>query len=225
MKRIGFKNFRRFANFPVMELAPITIFVGENNSGKSTVVKGILALSDFFTRWRADYDLLIERNTDDEKKRKRIIKEKLADQKFYFNTSYLTHIGTFKRALYNKAEDNTISFHTSLGSMDIEINVKGEVPILTTRNLLLFPGVISPILIGRKSSLALVERLKEHPDITLYCLDNSHNKGGVRVSIEEALTWDYTITEEVENKLNDIMQEFINSGKLTPAQIQALIAE
>lgn len=66
---------------------------------------------------------------------------------------------------------------------------------------------------------------KEHPDITLYCLDNSHNKGGVRVSIEEALTWDYTITEEVENKLNDIMQEFISSGKLTPAQIQALIAK
>ena len=67
--------------------------------------------------------------------------------------------------------------------------------------------------------------LKEHPDITLYCLDNSHNKGGVSVSIEEALTWDYTITEEVENKLNDIMQEFISSGKLTPAQVQALIAE
>ena len=66
---------------------------------------------------------------------------------------------------------------------------------------------------------------KEHPDITLYCLDHSHNQGGVRVSIEEALTWDYTITEEVENKLNEIMQEFINSGKLTPAKIQALIAK
>ena len=66
---------------------------------------------------------------------------------------------------------------------------------------------------------------KEHPDITLYCLDNSHNKGGVRVSIEEALTWDYTITEEIENKINDIMQDFIKSGQLTPAQVQALIAE
>ena len=65
---------------------------------------------------------------------------------------------------------------------------------------------------------------KEYPDITLYCLDNSQNKGGVRVSIEEALTWDYTITEEIENKINDIMQEFISSGKLTPAQVQALIA-
>ena len=67
--------------------------------------------------------------------------------------------------------------------------------------------------------------LKEHPDITLYCLDNSHNKGGMRVSIEEALTWDYTITEEIENKINDIMQDFIKSGQLTPAQVQALITK
>ena len=126
MKQIGFKNFRRFANFPAMDLAPITIFVGENNSGKSTVVKGILALSDFFTKWRTDYDFLFERSIDDEKKRKKIVKEKLADQKFYFNTSYLTHIGTFKRALYNKSENNTISFHTSLGPTDIEINVRGD---------------------------------------------------------------------------------------------------
>lgn len=64
--------------------------------------------------------------------------------------------------------------------------------------------------------------LKEHPDITLYCLDNSHNKGGVRVSIDEALTWDYTITEEQKHHLNNILQEFIDSGKLTPAQIKAL---
>ena len=64
---------------------------------------------------------------------------------------------------------------------------------------------------------------KEHPDITLYCLDNSHNKGGVRVSIEEALTWDYAITPETERALQDIMQKFIDSGQMTPAQIKALV--
>ena len=64
--------------------------------------------------------------------------------------------------------------------------------------------------------------LKEHPDVMLYCLDNSHNKGGVRVSIEEALTWDYAITEQTERALQDIMQKFINSGQMTPAQIKAL---
>lgn len=65
---------------------------------------------------------------------------------------------------------------------------------------------------------------KEHPDITLYCLDNSQNKGGVRVSIEEALTWDYTITPETERALQDIMQKFIDSGQMNPEQIRALEA-
>ena len=49
MKYIGFKNFRKFEVFPNIELAPITMLVGGNNAGKSTVVKGILALSDFFS--------------------------------------------------------------------------------------------------------------------------------------------------------------------------------
>ena len=47
MRKIGFKNFRKFEDFPSINLAPITFFVGENNAGKSTVVKGLLALSDF----------------------------------------------------------------------------------------------------------------------------------------------------------------------------------
>lgn len=63
---------------------------------------------------------------------------------------------------------------------------------------------------------------KEHPEVTLYCLDNSHNQGGKRVSIEEAMTWDYTISEAMEHRLYQIMQEFINSGQLTPAQTEAL---
>lgn len=49
MKKIGFKNFRRFDEFPTIDFAPITFLVGENNAGKSTVVKGILA------RWRSNY--------------------------------------------------------------------------------------------------------------------------------------------------------------------------
>lgn len=40
----------------------------------------------------------------------------------------------------------------------------GELPILATRNLILFPGVVSPVLIGRTSSLNLISYLKESPD-------------------------------------------------------------
>lgn len=65
--------------------------------------------------------------------------------------------------------------------------------------------------------------LKEnHPDVELYCLDNNHNNGGVQVSIEEALKWDYHMSEQMEQRLHDIMNEYIDSGRLTPEQIQAL---
>ena len=38
MNSIGFKNFRRFQNFPEIDLGDITILVGGNNAGKSTLV-------------------------------------------------------------------------------------------------------------------------------------------------------------------------------------------
>lgn len=38
-----------------------------------------------------------------------------------------------------------------------DVKAEGEIPILATRNLVLFPGVITPILIGRKKSLALIK--------------------------------------------------------------------
>ena len=37
--------------------------------------------------------------------------------------------------------------------------VEGEIPILATRNLMLFPGVLTPILIGRKQSLSLINKI------------------------------------------------------------------
>lgn len=36
-------------------------------------------------------------------------------------------------------------------------NINGEVPILATRNMVLFPGIISPILVGRAESIDLVK--------------------------------------------------------------------
>ncbi len=50
----------------------------------------------------------------------------------------------------------------------------GAVPILPTRNMVLFPGVIMPILIGRKSSVHLIEDLKEHTEETfaIFCQRN-----------------------------------------------------
>ena len=42
-------------------------------------------------------------------------------------------------------------------------HTEDEVPFLLVRNLVLFPGVLTPILIGRKQSLALINSVKETP--------------------------------------------------------------
>ena len=45
-----------------------------------------------------------------------------------------------------------------------KVDTDGELPILATRNMAIFPGVISPILIGRKQSLQLLNRIKKSKD-------------------------------------------------------------
>lgn len=39
-----------------------------------------------------------------------------------------------------------------------DVKVDGEVPVLATRNVVLFPGVVTPVLIGRKKSAALIRK-------------------------------------------------------------------
>ena len=126
MKYIGFKNFRKFENFPNLELAPITMLVGGNNAGKSSVVKGILAISDFFSSRNDLVDVDFYMRGQNDRDIRRMKKEALKGIKFYFNTSYLAHIGTFKRALYNRAQDSVITFRTDIAPCDFEIDIIGN---------------------------------------------------------------------------------------------------
>ena len=43
----------------------------------------------------------------------------------------------------------------------VEVDSPTKIPILPVRNLVLFPGVVSPILIGRDSSMSLVKRAEK----------------------------------------------------------------
>ena len=49
------------------------------------------------------------------------------------------------------------------------------VPILATRNLVLFPGVVTPILVGRPASVSLVNKLRKNPEqiFAVFCQKNA----------------------------------------------------
>lgn len=55
------------------------------------------------------------------------------------------------------------------------VEVNGDVPVLATRNLVLFPGVITPVIVGRKASLNLIEKIKKNEDATfaVFCQKNA----------------------------------------------------
>lgn len=46
---------------------------------------------------------------------------------------------------------------------EIEVKIDGEIPIFITRNLVMFPDILMPVLVGRKATLALVKHLEQHP--------------------------------------------------------------
>ena len=127
MRAIGFKNFRKFTDFPMMEFAPITIFVGGNNAGKSTVVKGLLSLNDFLNSMPiGEIELPYTAKERQEIPLEVVLKQKkklLKEQKFYFNTNPYTHIGTFERAINNMCCSDTITFDGAIGNYQLSVEV------------------------------------------------------------------------------------------------------
>lgn len=105
MNKIGFKNFRRFVDFPDLEYGGVTFLVGKNNSGKSTLVKALMLIYDY------------------------ISSDNINEFDFAGNDVEKTNIVTFKRAINafaHKKGNDFIIFHFESDSFSIEIEVSGE---------------------------------------------------------------------------------------------------
>ena len=123
MNTIGFNNFRRFASFPEMDLGDITLLVGSNNSGKSTLVKALLLC--------IDNARLMTAGTKD---------NTIMSPTFRFDANewHDVKIKTFSRAIHNRPAqsldllDDELSLPTemrftfTLGGFKFTINVSGD---------------------------------------------------------------------------------------------------
>ncbi|WP_415326296.1 AAA family ATPase [Chryseobacterium sp. MMS23-Vi53] len=102
MKKISFKNFRRFKNFPNIDLGHISILVGRNNSGKSTMVKALLLLLDYLQNQQYN--------------------------RFSFTNTSLedANIVTFGRAKNNSSDVSDISIEFGIGGYLFSISIFGN---------------------------------------------------------------------------------------------------
>lgn len=102
MNKIGFKNFRRFQNFAPLEYKGITFLVGRNNAGKSTLVKALLLIDNYFKSGNIE------------------------TLSFGNNVLEDANIVTYGRAKNRKAIENFIFFTQSIENYIIELTVSGE---------------------------------------------------------------------------------------------------
>ena len=112
---IGFQNFRRFQNFPEIELGDITILIGGNNAGKSTLVKAMLLMRDFLKS-------RIERVDDTNN-----IFKTFTRPHFSFDTEHV-NVGDFYRAFCRQSpqKESTISFTMKIEQFRFVVNISGE---------------------------------------------------------------------------------------------------
>lgn len=73
-----------------------------------------------------------------------------------------------------------------------------------------------------RANVGKVEMLcKAFPDIELIPFDCSHNQGTKQTSIEQALQWDYSITEAQLHELYEYLLNLLNSNGLEPNSVPA----
>lgn len=110
MKKIGFKNFRRFVDFDPLELGSLTLLSGGNNSGKSTIVKAAMLAMNFLKSPRVNTTQTLLNDRE--------------NRKFFFDIDNV-HVSSFVRALNNNCLPlkDVITFSISLNEFDITLGV------------------------------------------------------------------------------------------------------
>ncbi len=123
--KIGFTNFRKFANFPEINLGDVTILVGGNNSGKSTLVKAFLLCVDNLRMMR-----MSDRRRNEN--RNNIFGFSKPIFRFDANEYHDVKVKSFQRAIHNKPVGegallpSTITFKFTIGKFEFVFVVAGD---------------------------------------------------------------------------------------------------
>ena len=108
MMKIGFKNFRRFKDFPMIELGGCTFLVGPNNSGKSTLLKALIHIDNNRQRRTGMFNPIL--------------------WGFSFANNALEHqyFGDFLSNLNDNAQEKEITFSFQSGKTDFSFIIDGS---------------------------------------------------------------------------------------------------
>lgn len=116
MKSISFKNFRRFTDFPEFKFGDITILVGGNNAGKSTLQKALLLVFDNLKT--------LKKKTS----KFNIFDDGFETPQFRFdaNEFHDLNLGTFGRSLFTGSMEQEMEFTLQIDNFPIRIIIEPD---------------------------------------------------------------------------------------------------
>lgn len=116
MKSISFKNFRRFADFPEFKFGDITILVGGNNAGKSTLQKALLLVFDNLKTLKKKASKF------------NIFDDGFETPQFRFdaNEFHDLNLGTFGRSLFTGSKEQEMEFSLQIDNFPIRIIIEPD---------------------------------------------------------------------------------------------------
>lgn len=201
---ISFTNFRRFANFPKIDLGEITILVGGNNSGKSTIVKALLLCID---------NLRLMRMSDRrQKESKSVLSFSKPLFRFDANGIHDIKIKEFARAIHNKPVEIT-----GVDAMTLNIKKKKSLPTSMQFKFTLSPFEFTFVVSGDRDERStygdvdriMIEDLQSHVRYTndyssnTMCYEVLNAGGEEEVSLTRKLVQDLKKAQQDLNKANE----------------------
>ena len=201
---ISFTNFRRFANFPKIDLGDITILVGGNNSGKSTIVKALLLCID---------NLRLMRMSDRrQKESKSVLSFSKPLFRFDANGIHDIKIKEFARAIHNKPVEIT-----GVDAMTLNIKKKKSLPTSMQFKFTLSPFEFTFVVSGDRDERStygdvdriMIEDLQSHVRYTndyssnTMCYEVLNAGGEEEVSLTRKLVQDLKKAQQDLNKANE----------------------
>lgn len=196
--KIGFSNFRKFADFPEIDLGDITILVGGNNSGKSTLVKAFLLCVDNLRMMR-----MSDRRREN---RNNIFGFTKPMFRFDANIYHDVKVKTFARAIHNKpvadcdggcaSLPSSITFKFALGMFEFQFVVAGN-----RDEELTYGDVLSITVVDKEQKIRFCNDY-EHATMSYAVLASSQNDGSKKVA------QDISKKEEMEKEYLEIEKSF-----------------
>lgn len=201
---IGFTNFRKFANFPQIDLGYITLLVGGNNSGKSTIVKAFLLCVDNLR--------LMRMNDRRQKESKSILSFSKPIFRFDANGIHDVKIKEFARAIHNKPVATT-----GVDAVTFDIKTKMSLPTSMKFEFTLSPFKFTFVVSGDRDERStygdvdriIIEDLDSHVRYTndyssnTMCYEVLNAGGEEEASLTKKLVQDLKKAQKDLNKANE----------------------